>query len=244
MKNGLGLQMQASDIADFAFTPKLGASAMPSATNNRQHIGRIEQQGLSNSCTGHAFSTAIEFLIRKNDKVFVEVSRLFPYYNARVLEGNTATDCGATIRSVFKAANKVGYCSEIRWPFCANTITQKPWESAYMEAQKTKLKSYEAVEPTTLGIRQALASGFVVVGGMAVYGSMQSKRVAKSGIVPMPTAKDPLNGYHAIVFCDYDDKKMAFLCVNSWGEEWGQKGFFWLPYRYKEVFDCWVPKIV
>ena len=30
----------------------------------------------------------------------------------------------------------------------------------------------------------------------------------------------------------YDDKKLCFICANSWSTNWGNKGLFYLPYNY------------
>ena len=39
-----------------------------------------------------------------------------------------------------------------------------------------------------------------------------------------------LLGGHAVPIIGYDDTKGVFLCQNSWGTSWGNKGFFLLPY--------------
>ena len=39
-------------------------------------------------------------------------------------------------------------------------------------------------------------------------------------------------GGHAISAFGYDDEKGALLIRNSWGEEWGENGYGWLPYEY------------
>jgi len=39
-------------------------------------------------------------------------------------------------------------------------------------------------------------------------------------------------GGHAVLAIGYDDKERRFLARNSWGEGWGIKGYFTLPYNY------------
>ena len=46
------------------------------------------------------------------------------------------------------------------------------------------------------------------------------------------TRKEKLQGGHCIVIVGYDDAKSLFLCANSWGTGWGDKGFCYIPYAY------------
>jgi C1A family cysteine protease len=39
-----------------------------------------------------------------------------------------------------------------------------------------------------------------------------------------------LLGGHATPIIGYDDTKKAFLVQNSWGTNWGNKGFYYMPY--------------
>ena len=39
-----------------------------------------------------------------------------------------------------------------------------------------------------------------------------------------------LLGGHAVPIVGYDDNRKAFLCQNSWSLDWGNKGFFYMPY--------------
>ena len=51
-------------------------------------------------------------------------------------------------------------------------------------------------------------------------------------------------GGHAIVIVGYDEEKRLFTFRNSWGEDWGDKGYGYLPYDYvcdKDLAsDFWV----
>jgi C1A family cysteine protease len=38
-------------------------------------------------------------------------------------------------------------------------------------------------------------------------------------------------GGHAVSLVGYDDTKQAWLIRNSWGQEWGEKGYGWISYR-------------
>ena len=75
-----------------------------------------------------------------------------------------------------------------------------------------------------------------------------SDEVAKTGIVPMPGPDDAPEGGHAILGVGYDDSKEALIIRNSWGTEWGLKGYFYMPYAYitypNLASDFWTIKLV
>ena len=68
--------------------------------------------------------------------------------------------------------------------------------------------------------------------GFDVYDSFESDTVAATGIVPMPGPDESCLGGHCVYCVGYDDGNLSFLCVNSWGNGWGQKGLFQMPYAY------------
>ena len=47
---------------------------------------------------------------------------------------------------------------------------------------------------------------------------------------------------HAVLLTGWDDEKEAWLIKNSWGEEWGEKGFAWIKYGSNNigVFAAWI----
>jgi C1A family cysteine protease len=48
----------------------------------------------------------------------------------------------------------------------------------------------------------------------------------------MPKHSESVLGGHAVVCCGYDDSKQVFICRNSWGKNWGDSGYFYMPYQY------------
>lgn len=47
---------------------------------------------------------------------------------------------------------------------------------------------------------------------------------------------------HVVVLIGWDDEKQAWLIKNSWGEEWGEKGFAWVAYGSNNIglFAAWI----
>jgi hypothetical protein len=54
----------------------------------------------------------MEYLLLKHDKAIKHFSRLFLYYNERVMEGTVRYDSGAMIRDGIKSMAKSGVCDE------------------------------------------------------------------------------------------------------------------------------------
>jgi C1A family cysteine protease len=192
----------------------------------------VEDQGNLGSCTGNALAGAVEFLENKDKVPFVNVSRLFIYYNERVIEHTVNSDSGAMIRDGIKTLVKQGVCSEKKWPYTISKFTAKPSPACYKEALNHQVTAYARLQ-TTDDMRACLANGYPFVFGFTVYESFESSSVAKTGVVPMPNkAKEKVLGGHAVLAVGYDDAQKRFLVRNSWGAGWGMKGYFTIPYDY------------
>ncbi len=81
-------------------------------------------------------------------------------------------------------------------------------------------------------MRSCLAEGFPFVFGFTVYEAFESATVAKSGVLNMPGPKEKVMGGHAVMGVGYDNAARRFIIRNSWGTDWGQKGYFTMPYDY------------
>jgi C1A family cysteine protease len=81
-------------------------------------------------------------------------------------------------------------------------------------------------------MKGCLAAGFPFVFGFTVYESFESDEVAASGVVNMPGLLEQVVGGHAVMACGYSDGQERFIVRNSWGEDWGQAGYFTIPYVY------------
>ena len=69
-------------------------------------------------------------------------SRLFIYYNERVIEGTVDTDSGAQIRDGIKVVNKQGAAAEKDWPYDIAKFAEKPPAKAFADALKDRAVSY------------------------------------------------------------------------------------------------------
>jgi C1A family cysteine protease len=117
-KRGFGWVPDLPDRRDILFgVVRKVVAKLPPSVNLVPGCSPIEDQGQLGSCTGNALAGAVEFLEKKDGVPFVDVSRLFIYYNERVIEHSVNSDAGAMIRDGIKTLAKQGACSEKSWPY-------------------------------------------------------------------------------------------------------------------------------
>ncbi|CAE6917748.1 unnamed protein product, partial [Symbiodinium sp. KB8] len=200
----------------------------------------IFNQGHLGSCTANALAAAFHFTLHKmeveNHKDFADFtpSRLFIYYNERLVEGSVNQDAGAMIRDGIKTMSKVGVCPESVWKYDDGPtfFKQEPNQQAYDIAQKCRVMGYARVAQDLSQFKMCIKSGYPFVFGFAVLSSFQTAEVARTGKMVMPQATDQQLGGHAVCAVGYDDFQQCFIVRNSWGEGWGDKGYFYMPYEY------------
>jgi len=91
-------------------------------------------------------------------------------------------------------------------------------------------------------MRRSLAKGLPVVVGLVVHESFYSAQVRKTGRIPLPTASDRTIDGHAMLCVGYDDAQQVLIIRNSWGADWGDRGYCYLPYAATAqglLRDCW-----
>jgi len=245
-----GWQPDLPDQRDFAYkAPAAFIRALPSKADLRKSCPPVFDQGQLGSCTANAIGAAFEFEVMKQNMSddFMH-SRLFIYYNERVIEHTVKTDSGAQIRDGIKSVNKQGVCPEAMWPYAIQKFANKPPSTAYKAALKHQVLSYQRVTRTLPQMKGCIASGYPFVFGFTVYESFESEAVAKTGKLNMPTKKEQVVGGHAVMAVGYDDKSKRFTIRNSWGNEWGINGYFTMPYDYlldgNLSDDFWTIRIV
>lgn len=202
----------------------------------------VEDQGDLGSCEANAITNAYELQVRflYPDK-FVELSRLFVYYNSRMLDNSELVDVGAYLRDGMKAVQEYGICSELLWPYNIKKFAVKPTDECYVDGLTRTITSYQSL--TTIDeVLSAVNDNKPVVIGLTVYDSFN--QVSKSNPVISGPKTTDLNtgGGHAMTIVGYNIPRQQLLVKNSFGKNWGDNGYAWLPFDYAESqgFEKWV----
>jgi len=106
----------------------------------------VADQGQLGSCTGNALAGALEFLEMKDNDPYIDLSRLFIYYDERAVEHTIASDSGAQIRDGIKTLAVKGVCSETCWPYDISKFTVKPPAPCFKEAASHKITAYARLQ--------------------------------------------------------------------------------------------------
>ena len=202
----------------------------PPSMDLREYDSPIEDQGQLGSCTAQAVIGLVEHLQRKLYSRHLEASRLFLYKVTRTFLGWTG-DTGAFIRSTIKALRLFGVCPEEYWPYNIEQFDAEPSAFCYAFAANYKSLIYYQLEGLE-ALKDSLAKGLPFTVGFSTFPSIHNVEVAQTGIIPMPQANEATSGGHAVMAVGYDDIKGALLVRNSWGQDWGEVGYGWLPYGY------------
>jgi C1A family cysteine protease len=182
---------------------------VPLAVDLRGNCPPVYDQGQLGSCTANAIAGAMEFDRKKQHLPDFVPSRLFIYYNERVMEGTVDSDSGAQIRDGIKSVAKIGAPPEADWPYDITSFTEKPPAKAYADAKLDRALQYQRVVQTLQQLQGCLASGVGFVFGFTVYESFESETVAKTGIMPMPKPNERKLGGHAVMAVGYEtDSRM------------------------------------
>jgi len=224
--------------------------ATPTTIDLRDYFSPVEDQGQLGSCTANAGAGLVEYFQRRAYGKYLDLSRLFLYKTTRDLLG-VHGDTGAYLRSTMQALATFGAPPEVYWPYDTSKFDVEPSAFLYTFGQDYKAEIYYRLDPPGTAatalvdvIKQQLARQLPAMFGFTVYSSY-SQSSTNGGAFPYPTPGEARVGGHAIVACGYDDAKNvtntlsggvttkgAFLIRNSWGPDWGDGGYGWLPYKY------------
>lgn len=215
---------------------KVGRSAakpLPSKVDLRPYLTPVEEQ-VGMSCVANTCAGAYEYLAKRHLGKDSDVSRLFIYFNARAESGDEHVDDGTSLQDAIAGLKKYGACNEELWPNDEDYINEEPSEAAYEHAAQFTIAEAEYVETDLNLWKHTLADGYPIAFCLNTFTSFD-KATTNKGRVPMPKIREQEreeHGWHAMLCVGYLEKDQLFIVRNSWGSEWGDEGYCYIPYKY------------
>jgi C1A family cysteine protease len=218
---------------------------LPCCASLKSAVQEVYNQGAEGSCTANAYCAAYRIL--ETDKSFLP-SRAYVYWHERLQEdGNDptkVTDSGANVADGINWVTENGVCSETLWPYGVQMNIPPPLvcEENAKGHKLGKLNQIKVGDNQT--IKQCLATGIPVMIAIALYKSFEQSFMSRFGVIPMPAfiqnpndTTDTYSGGHEVMLTGYHDFPGYFTFLNSWGSDWGNKGYGYLPYAYVSNTD-------
>lgn len=226
-----GLIPSPPDFRDWQYGLLFGVTAVPEKYDMTGQCGPIRDQGNFGTCAGQAGSGV------KDKHEGLVTSPLYIYNWAKKLDGIPDQE-GTYLRTIMQVLLNKGICLEATLPYSRMRWPAMPaiTEAMDTEAAQFKIGGYAKIS-TMQELKQSIASGRPVLAGVLVC---QSFVDAPGGNIPVPGSmgQDNVLGLHGILVVAYDDNRVAngykgfFKIKNSWGEEWGEDGYGYIPYDF------------
>jgi len=256
-RKGCNLDQKEFDKAE-VFEPLTASNTMPKKVSLRKYVPKVLSQGTQGSCTAWACAyfarTTLEAAATGKDPNSFALSPAFLYN--QLTKGNcTGTNIGIALDLV----RDVGLVPLSEFPYNDQNCNTQPTNTHYKKAVNYKMRGYNRLtlnhdnyKVDIQAIKQNLAQNAPVVVGIPVGGTFYYLKTNTW----KPTEKDYVGmkkgtgghvvddgteagfGGHAMCIIGYDDQVAggSFEIVNSWGSDWADGGFFYMPYKDFENF--------
>lgn len=234
VEHGTGWVEDTVDERDYRASTLFGAPFnLPGEASLEKYVRRVRDQGSLSSCVGMAAATAIDVRLRRMGFTSPEPSPLVIYTTARALARSDSSeelfDVGSYPRLAMKGIREIGIVAESKWPLDPSKVNSDlPWD-VLQSSSTFRIQAWYRITPSGMGrvaeICNALKQGYPVIFGAAVDYAFIGH--TGKGLVPMFDPSKGVGG-HMMCIVGYTtrDARTVFRCVNSWGEGWGDHGFY------------------
>ncbi len=227
-----------------------------------KYLPQIKNQGSSGSCVGWsttyaAFTASYNYWLEASELTKRSSKGFSPAFTFNQIKISRDCEGGSYISDALKVLQKQGALSIAEFPYSDKSCYILPTSSQINKAQAYRISEFVRLSSTlsrrsmVVATRKMLAKKSPVVIGMPVgpdfmdYNGMgrtigfseNLQSVLEQGGLSAIYALEGFGG-HAMTVVGYDDNRDggAFKVMNSWGTDWGDKGFFWIKYKDYQSF--------
>lgn len=187
----------------------------------------VKDQGQCGSCVIFSTTAALESALLKQKKGTFDISE---QYSLSCLMPQTLCQTGTQISSYLEPLKSTGTSQELsQYPYIAPSLGNCNAAGKFLTPYNFSFKanSFEKVGIESADdLKATLVKYGPVVGSLMVHSSFQDYTTG----LYRPNSYDSRSGGHAILIVGYSDAIGGFKVKNSWGTDWGDKGFFWIAY--------------
>ncbi len=192
----------------------------------------IKDQGSQGCCSIFSIASIYEYILKKSAFKEHDLSEAFVYHNIRKKNHEIIEDFGNSFSDVISSIAEQGICIKKYFPYNMDNYKIEPKIEAYEDAMQRLIKEAKNVNLQIEDFKSALADGYPIAISIKIYNSFGNKN---SGFIFRPTTEEIKSseyGNHAMVICGYSDDEHVFIVRNSWGKDFGDKGYCYIPYSY------------
>jgi hypothetical protein len=234
-----GVSASPKDIRDIAYVSPYKPEELDEEHDLREHVYEVEDQGDIGSCVVNGLLGSLETIMKRNN-VPEDYSRMALYNMTKAYSGRLGEE-GLYTRNAYKVASRDGVCFEDDYPYDKDLDNVKPPADIYELASERLVERYEFVkkpgQPATVtdivhNIRSCLQEGLTVEIAFPVTPSIYDLTGPwkQHQYLPEHTNNRAVGGHLVrVVGCSMIHNRL--LCLNSWGEEYGDGGYFGLGFE-------------
>lgn len=166
---------------------------------------------------------------------------MYSYIRGQQLEGTFPLDpsAGVWLTSAMRIYKGWGMPPESEFPYNGNLEDFPPDEPEGIDAlaKQFRLSTYRRIRSQTEG-KIILASELSFTASFNITDQWFD---AENGVIKMPSADEEPTAGHSIHIIGYNDNASQFIFQNSWGTNWGDKGYGYMPYEFfeKNLSEAW-----
>ncbi|MGH2559482.1 MAG: C1 family peptidase [Thermomicrobiales bacterium] len=198
----------------------------------------IKDQGRRGTCVACAATAGHELLRAEGIDLCIE----FLHWAAKQCDGLPTSSEGTTLLAAAEALAQVGQPPETNWPYDDQrnqwAPDYQPPADACSDATPRRLAGSNELLPTPDALRDALDQGQAPLLGIRLHQTWYE--VGSDGYIAIPATGTLDFGGHAILVVGYQND--ALIIRNSWGADWGDRGYGYLPASYVSAYgvSAWV----